>query len=149
MPVVPELTATWAVHDASLPLSHKKQKIKLTTKSVVHLLEFVRLRRPELLHAADDTAVPALDTTAPSPSDAAASASQLAPAREQGRRRHLQIMTDSSSSDPESNRVSSAAEGEEGAEKSESRVSVDSSAAQQLPLSWSAWLLLLSQSAHV
>eukprot|EP00965_Chrysotila_dentata_P163708 5405231-Pleurochrysis_carterae.AAC.1 len=61
MPVMPELTGSWASHvDSSLPLSHKKQKIKLTKKSVVQLFEFVRLRRPELLRSASDVAVTAV-----------------------------------------------------------------------------------------
>eukprot|EP00965_Chrysotila_dentata_P006554 213796-Pleurochrysis_carterae.AAC.1 len=78
LPIMPELTESWSAHDASLPLSHKKQKIKLTKKSVAQLFEFVRLRRPELLRSSADTAVPATGASAqPDVAEAPAAAPAL------------------------------------------------------------------------
>eukprot|EP00965_Chrysotila_dentata_P056743 1882714-Pleurochrysis_carterae.AAC.1 len=99
MPVMPELTSSWASHDPTLPLSHKKQKIKLTKKSVMQLFEFVRLRRPELLRSPADAALPATGSAQQQPL-VATEAPEAAPTRPcpAGRRRQ-QLVTDSSSSD--------------------------------------------------
>eukprot|EP00965_Chrysotila_dentata_P064710 2145809-Pleurochrysis_carterae.AAC.1 len=80
-----------------LPLSHKKQKIKLTKKSVLQLFEFVRLRRPELIRTRNDVTSQPAGLGTGSPDSPAATQQDAEPRQQQSRRRRLRVIKDSSS----------------------------------------------------